>query len=76
MAQQKSVMRAVEGIILEDAKTYLLSRFLTLRHRFIVSHKGLPFEISFTRLDDAEAFFNVEEQARRRSDAMNNDFGK
>jgi hypothetical protein len=75
MAQQKFVIRTVEGIILTDAKTYILSRLLTVRHRFTVSHKGLPFEIGFDKLNDAEAFFNAEVQARRRSTAIKNGFG-
>ena len=76
MAQRKLVIRAVDGVLLMDASTYILSRLLTVRRRFYVSHNGLPFEIAFDNVNDAETFFNAEVQARRRSNVMNNHFGR
>jgi hypothetical protein len=67
VAQQKAVVRAIEDVMLMDVKTYILTKLLTLRHRFAVSHGGLPFEIGFDNLRDAETFFTVEVQRTRQA---------
>lgn len=65
MSQQKSVLRFVDGVTLADVKTYLLITQLALQQRFTVVHQGLPFEIGFDNLKDAETFFYIEVQSRK-----------
>ena len=65
MAEQKRVLRTVEDVALTAVKTYLITKLLPLSERFSVSHRGLPFEICFDNLRDAEAFFMVEVQSRQ-----------
>jgi len=63
--QQKSVLRSADGVTLADVKIYLLTELVTLQQRFTVVHDGLPFEIGFDNLKDAETFFCIEVQSRK-----------
>jgi len=65
MAQHKSVLKIVNGVTLADVKICLLTTLLTVQQRFTVAHEGLPFEIGFDNLKDAEAFFCIEVQTRQ-----------
>lgn len=67
MAQQKSVLKIIDGVTLADRKLYLLPKLVILQQRFTVLHEGLPFEIGFDNLKDAEAFFHIEVQSRNRA---------
>jgi hypothetical protein len=64
MSERKSVVHRVDDVTLTDVQNYLVTSRLPLRRYFTVSHDGLPFDMAFERLEDAEHFFRVEVQAR------------